>query len=70
MHSFNSMDKSRVTGPGWQEGATSTSMEVTSAVNLGLWLPGSHGRGGKSRNLKMAVALDVLELILGQGRMI
>lgn len=28
------MDKSRVTGPGWQGGATSTSMEVTSAVSL------------------------------------
>lgn len=28
------MDKSRVTGSGWQESATSTSMEVTSAANL------------------------------------
>lgn len=33
MHSFN-INKSGVTGPGWQEGATSTSMEVTSAANL------------------------------------
>lgn len=33
------MGKSRVTGPAWQEGATSTSMEGTRAANLVVLAP-------------------------------